>query len=67
MFSVIFQQECREAFDLFDLDGSGEIDEQELKSNFYPCTFNTTKLTTSRMPQNEIYVKAQTISVPLAY
>ena len=25
-------QECREAFELFDTDGSGEIDEQELKS-----------------------------------
>ncbi len=35
MIALTFRQECREAFDLFDLDGSGEIDEQELKSSLH--------------------------------
>jgi hypothetical protein len=50
MIATFVRQECREAFDLFDLDGSGEIDEQELKSklcrqNIYPLVCLTGQYT----------------------
>jgi len=32
------KQEIREAFDLFDADGTGTIDTKELKASLYICT-----------------------------